>query len=119
MFRHPNFHTNGKDELDNIKRKTTGNRTGPPQSPAVGSPSGSLVYMEMQLERMSQQQEEIMTHIVNVRRDYETLVADLATLQANMSRQEAMVQQLMQYVMRLEGSGRGPVPGQQYPSVPN
>lgn len=77
------------------------------------------MYMEMQLERMAQQQEEIMTHIVNVRRDYETLVADLATLQANMSRQEAMVQQLMQYVMRIEDGHRAGVGGPQYPPLAN
>ena len=97
---------NGRDSLENIKRKVPGNRK---QSQPGGTPppstSNLLEGIHLQIERMARQQEELTAHIRTLENEYDTVVNEMMTFQRNLTQQDGLMQNLIQYFVQFENGG--------------
>ena len=105
MFRHPDFHVGGREALENIKRKVPGNRKASRSGTSPTPSSAPLEALKIQLERMARQQDEMTAHIRNLEADYENVLGEMVTFQRNLSQQDGLMQNLVQYFLQLENGG--------------
>ena len=117
MFRHPDFHTNGREALENIKRKVpaqrkaanTGGRSGaggsPGVSPADGTDNAAIQAMQAQIERLTQAHDEMAQHIRHLESNYQSVLGEMVNFQRNMAQQDGLMQNLIQYFLQLENGG--------------
>ena len=61
--------------------------------------------MQGQVERMARQQEELTAHIQTLENDYERVASEMMNFQRNLSQQDEVMQNLIQYFVRLENGG--------------
>lgn len=116
MFRHPDFHANRRDALENIKRKvpTQRKQTNPSTSRPLSStspgpyPTSSSVAqhqiesLQGQVERLTQSQEEMASRIRNLERNYQDVLVEMVGFQRNMAQQDSLMQNLIQYFLQIE-----------------
>ncbi|KAI0085878.1 winged helix DNA-binding domain-containing protein [Irpex rosettiformis] len=105
-FRHPDFHADRRDALENIKRKvpaarkSTSHHGGRNSSP---SPSSSTVEaLQNQIERMARAQDEMTAHIRNLEVNYQNVLNEMVCFQRNMAQQDGLMQNLISYFLQLE-----------------
>jgi len=127
-FRHPDFHANRKDALENIKRKvpsarkastpTSSSTTTRPLSPTQYSPhqshhhpyqSSSCVQTQVHVEslqneirRLQEEGEDMRTRIRTLERNYESVLLELVTFQRGMAQQDGIMQNLITYFVNSE-----------------
>jgi osomolarity two-component system response regulator SKN7 len=127
-FRHPDFHANRKDALENIKRKvpatrkastpTSSSTTTRPLSPAHYSShqphhhpyqSSSCVQTQVHVEtlqdeirRLREEGEDMRTRIRTLERNYENVLLELVSFQRGMAQQDSIMQNLIGYFMNSE-----------------
>ena len=112
-FRHPDFHADRRDALENIKRKVPAARksTGGPGSGGRGAnsptpPSGASVeQLHAQIERMARDQEDMAAHIRSLETNYQNVLSEMVNFQRNMAQQDGLMQNLIQYFLQLENGG--------------
>ncbi|TCD62061.1 kinase-regulated stress-responsive transcription factor skn7 [Steccherinum ochraceum] len=75
-FRHPDFHAERREALENIKRK--------------------------QIDRMARTQEEMAAHIRNLEGNYQNVLNEMVNFQRNMAQQDGLMQNLIQYFLQIE-----------------
>ncbi|KAJ7822678.1 HSF-type DNA-binding-domain-containing protein [Mycena leptocephala] len=134
-FRHPDFHADRRDALENIKRKvpaqrkTTGGGPAPlpitpsssyppptayPQSSASGSFSSSkldsmqaqIASLQSQLTSLGAAHEDVLSHVRNLERSYQEVLVEMVGFQRGMAQQDGLMQNLIQYFLR-ENNGNG------------
>ncbi len=54
---------------------------------------------------MTRQQDEMTAHIRNLEADYENVLGEMVTFQRNLSQQDGLMQNLVQYFLQLENGG--------------
>ncbi|KAK7694095.1 hypothetical protein QCA50_003671 [Cerrena zonata] len=113
-FKHPDFHADRRDALENIKRKVPAARksTGGPSAAAAAarganspSPSASNANVEAiqaQMDRMQRTQDEMAVHIRNLESNYQNVLSEMVNFQRNMAQQDGLMQNLIQYFLQLE-----------------
>ncbi|KAK0495623.1 HSF-type DNA-binding-domain-containing protein [Armillaria luteobubalina] len=111
-FRHPDFHADRRDALENIKRKVPTSRkslpapqptSSRPLPPSLASPSASQTdYLQAQIERLTQAQEEMSAHVRNLERNYHDVLVEMVGFQRNMAQQDGLMQNLIQYFLQVE-----------------
>ncbi|OBZ69122.1 Transcription factor prr1 [Grifola frondosa] len=94
-FRHPDFHADRRDALENIKRKVpaarkpSGNTRGG-NSPSPSS-SASIEALQSQIDRMTRDQDEMAAHIRNLETNYQNVLGEMVNFQRNMAQQDGKV----------------------------
>ncbi|KAH8099669.1 HSF-type DNA-binding-domain-containing protein [Cristinia sonorae] len=115
-FRHPDFHADRRDALENIKRKVPAARksTGGAaaaaaaaasranESPTPGVPNATIELMQQQMDRMARTQEEMAAHIRNLEGNYQNVLSEMVNFQRNMAQQDGLMQNLIQYFLQIE-----------------
>lgn len=107
-FRHPDFHADRRDALENIKRKVPAQRksTG---GRGVNSPSPtgstSIETLQATIERMQRDSDEMAAHIRNLENNYQNVLQEMVNFQRNMAQQDGLMQNLIQYFLQLENGG--------------
>lgn len=103
-FRHPDFHVDRRDALENIKRKVPAARKSAVRNPSSPSPSssGTLEAMQARLEAMARDQEELVAHVRNLESNYQSVLGEMVNFQRNMAQQDGLMQNLIQYFLQLE-----------------
>ncbi|KAJ7618883.1 HSF-type DNA-binding-domain-containing protein [Mycena polygramma] len=101
-YRHPEFHTNGRDALENIKRKAPGQRarnfgTSPPPSP-LDSPCNALASMQNELSSLGAAHEQVLCHVRDLERNYRDVLVEMLCFQRCMAQQDGIMQNLMRYL---------------------
>ncbi|KAH9952032.1 HSF-type DNA-binding-domain-containing protein [Amylocystis lapponica] len=105
-FRHPDFHADRRDALENIKRKVPaarksgGARGGQSPSPSTGV--ATVEALQAQIDRMSRDQDEMLAHIRNLESNYQNVLGEMVNFQRNMAQQDGLMQNLIQYFLQLE-----------------
>ncbi|KAL1939159.1 hypothetical protein VTO73DRAFT_10200 [Trametes versicolor] len=103
-FRHPDFHADRRDALENIKRKVPAARKSTGRGANSPSPASnaSVDALQSQLERMSRDQEEMAAHIRSLETNYQNVLSEMVNFQRNMAQQDGLMQNLIQYFLQLE-----------------
>lgn len=104
-FRHPDFHADRRDALENIKRKVPAARKSTNRganSPTPGASNSSVETLQNQLERMVRTQDEMAIHIRNLENNYQNVLTEMVNFQRNMAQQDGLMQNLIQYFLQLE-----------------
>lgn len=112
-FRHPDFHADRRDALENIKRKvpaqrkSTGGGAGGARGVNSPSPSGqtSLETLQATMSRMQRDSDEMAAHIRNLESNYQNVLQEMVNFQRNMAQQDGLMQNLIQYFLQLENGG--------------
>ncbi|PIL28202.1 transcription factor [Ganoderma sinense ZZ0214-1] len=106
-FRHPDFHADRRDALENIKRKVPAQRKSTGRSANSPSPSSSATVeaLQAQLDRMARDQEEMAQHIRSLETNYQNVLSEMVNFQRNMAQQDGLMQNLIQYFLQLENGG--------------
>lgn len=116
-FRHPKFRADHLEGLEDIKRKSAPTRkssTRLSHTARDASPSGSPPLQESsshsgnaaatQLDHVIQSQNEMKSHILTLEANYKTILDEMVLFQRNMATQDSVIQNLMQYILKLEQS---------------
>lgn len=104
-FRHPDFHVDRRDALENIKRKVPAARKSSTRNPASPSPpSATVEALQVQVERLSRDQEELIAHVRNLESNYQNVLNEMVNFQRNMAQQDGLMQNLIQYFLQLENA---------------
>jgi osomolarity two-component system response regulator SKN7 len=105
-FRHPDFHADRRDALENIKRKVPAARKSiSTRGPHGESPSPSSVTIEAlqaQVERLVQTQDDMSTHIRHLESNYQNVLTEMVNFQRNMAQQDGLMQNLISYFLQME-----------------
>ncbi|RPD56428.1 hypothetical protein L227DRAFT_508493 [Lentinus tigrinus ALCF2SS1-6] len=103
-FRHPDFHADRRDALENIKRKVPAARKSTGRGANSPSPSSSATVdaLQAQLDRMVRDQEEMAAHIRSLETNYQNVLSEMVNFQRNMAQQDGLMQNLIQYFLQLE-----------------
>ncbi|CDO70320.1 hypothetical protein BN946_scf184843.g9 [Trametes cinnabarina] len=106
-FRHPDFHADRRDALENIKRKVPAARKSTGRSANSPSPASnaSVEALQAQIERMQRDQEEMAAHIRSLETNYQNVLSEMVNFQRNMAQQDGLMQNLIQYFLQLENGG--------------
>lgn len=109
-FRHPDFHADRRDALENIKRKVPAARKSTSSSHVRNgnspSPSSSTMdALQNQIDRMTRAQDEMTAHIRNLEVNYQNVLNEMVNFQRNMAQQDGLMQNLIQYFLQLENGG--------------
>ncbi|KAJ7591602.1 HSF-type DNA-binding-domain-containing protein [Mycena floridula] len=117
-FKHPDFHADRRDALENIKRKVPASRksaTSSSTTPASSSSSSTLPPnvassyqlsdLQAQVDRLNQSQEQIRAHVDNLERNYHDVLVEMVSFQRNMAQQDGLLQNLVQYFLKMENNG--------------
>ena len=59
----------------------------------------------MQLERMARQQDEMTAHIRGLESEYEAVLSEIIAFQRNLSQQDGLMRNLVQYCLQFENGG--------------
>ncbi|KAK0444188.1 HSF-type DNA-binding-domain-containing protein [Desarmillaria tabescens] len=126
-FRHPDFHADRRDALENIKRKVpTSRKSLPAPQPtssrplpsSLASPSASQTdYLQAQIERLTQAQEEMSAHVRNLERNYHDVLVEMVGFQRNMAQQDGLMQNLIQYFLQVENGKSKRASSSQQPAM--
>jgi osomolarity two-component system response regulator SKN7 len=135
-FRHPDFHAERRDSLENIKRKvptqrkpipagsstnpnptttTTSTTAGPttsaspnaPNAAPASSSSPNTTDLQSQIDQLTRTQEDLTTHIRNLERNYQDVLVEMVNFQRNMAQQDGLMQNLIQYFLQVENGELG------------
>ncbi|KAI9446058.1 HSF-type DNA-binding-domain-containing protein [Lactarius indigo] len=105
-FRHPDFHADRRDALENIKRKVPAARKSLSTRGLHGeSPSPSSVTVEAlqaQVERLVQTQDDMSAHIRHLENNYQNVLTEMVNFQRNMAQQDGLMQNLISYFLQME-----------------
>ncbi|KAM6500043.1 HSF-type DNA-binding domain containing protein [Amanita muscaria] len=134
-FRHPDFHANRKDALENIKRKVPTSRKSHPSasssstttrplspSPHYSSPHHHLhsspypqpncvqtqVHvdsLQSEIRRLREEGDDMRTRLRTLERNYESVLLELVSFQRGMAQQDGVMQNLLGYYMGSESTG--------------
>lgn len=104
-FRHPDFHVDRRDALENIKRKVPAARKSAAHTSSPSPPSASVDALQARLEQMSRDQEELVAHVRNLESNYQSVLNEMVNFQRNMAQQDGLMQNLIQYFLQLENGG--------------
>lgn len=105
LFRHPDFHADRLEALENIKRKVPGSRKfGQSQAFEPISSSGATTpsavgFLQAQAEQMARQQDAMKAHIRDMENRHENVVAEMETLQRDLTQQDGLMQSVAQYLL--------------------
>ncbi|KAJ7753105.1 HSF-type DNA-binding-domain-containing protein [Mycena maculata] len=115
-FRHPDFHADRLDTLENIKRKAPGQRkstslhlpltsaadsvTLEVQNAKIDSLQARIVSMQAQLTSLGAAHTEAISHVQNLERSYQEVSVEMVTFQRNLAQQDGHMQNLSQYFLR-------------------
>lgn len=131
-FRHPDFHADRRDALENIKRKVPAQRKslasqqavsaaqgGNPLLPpgaapypptgvsAVGGPAGYLspaaaAELQHEIRRLKDDNEDLKGRLRNLERNYESVLVEMVGFQRGMAQQDGVMQSLIAYFLGSE-----------------
>ncbi|KAJ7221632.1 HSF-type DNA-binding-domain-containing protein, partial [Mycena pura] len=97
-FRHPDFHANRRDALENIKRKVPAQRK--------STSSAQVSSLQAQLTSLNAAHDEVLSHVRNLERNYQEVLVEMVGFQRGMAQQDGLMQNLIQYFLR-ENNGNG------------
>jgi osomolarity two-component system response regulator SKN7 len=131
-FRHPDFHAQRRDALENIKRKVPTQRKSlpdttstTPSNPAHAPPtttttsphlschhpipptSSYTAHLQSQIERLTRSQDEMTSHIRSLERNHQDVLVEMVNFQRNMTQQDGLMQNLIQYILQGENGKWG------------
>ncbi|KAJ3997345.1 hypothetical protein F5050DRAFT_1569628 [Lentinula boryana] len=103
-FRHPNFHADRRDALENIKRKVPASRKsqGAQNAASTTRPLGSSGSsgMPLAIDRLTASHDELSSHIRSLERNIGSLERNLVVrFQQNMAQQDSVMQGLIDWVL--------------------
>jgi len=111
-FRHPDFHADRRDALENIKRKVPAARKnstrniGSPVPPIVSTPPveyvRTLESMQGQVDHLTRSHDEMAARLRSVETNYQNVLSELVNFQRNMAQQDGVMQNLIQYFLNIE-----------------
>ncbi|KAI0672636.1 HSF-type DNA-binding-domain-containing protein [Trametes maxima] len=103
-FRHPDFHADRRDALENIKRKVPAARKSTGRGANSPSPASNATVeaLQSQIDRMARDQEEMAAHIRSLETNYQNVLSEMVNFQRNMAQQDGLMQNLIQYFLQLE-----------------
>ena len=77
-------------------------QSGPDPSSSTGSSAAALLSMQAQLDRMSQQQEEMTTHIKSLETEYQTVIGEMVTFQRTLGTQDELMRNMINCCMQMQ-----------------
>ncbi|KAL1761223.1 HSF-type DNA-binding-domain-containing protein [Schizophyllum commune] len=98
-FRHPDFHADRRDALENIKRKVPAQRKNT-------APPAPQTHMQSQVSRMEREKEDMQARMRTLERNYQDVLVELVGFQRGMAQQDGLMQNLLQYVLRNDSSAQ-------------
>ncbi|KAF9481937.1 hypothetical protein BDN70DRAFT_802521 [Pholiota conissans] len=119
-FRHPDFHADRRDALENIKRKVPAARKYTPSSssnagpsaiaPAPASPSPTHAQLTAEIQRLKDEGDDLRGRIRNLERNYENVLVELVGFQRGMAQQDGLMQSLIGWFLEGGDIGSGIYP---------
>ncbi|KAH7908514.1 HSF-type DNA-binding-domain-containing protein [Hygrophoropsis aurantiaca] len=116
-FRHPDFHADRRDALENIKRKVPTQRKSLPSSslrPTSGSPGpgdrsggGPLSDLQSQVGTLQAQNEVLRGQVGALEGKYQDVLGEMVNFQRSMAQQDGVMQGMIQYFLGIEGGECG------------
>lgn len=107
-FRHPDFHADRRDALENIKRKVPAQRKSTHNNRSLSTtPPGtstSVDGLQHQVDRLTQSQDDMSAHLRNLERSYQDVLVEMVNFQRNMAQQDNLMQNLIQYFLNSENA---------------
>ncbi|KAJ3865493.1 HSF-type DNA-binding-domain-containing protein [Lentinula novae-zelandiae] len=108
-FRHPDFHADRRDALENIKRKV----------PASRKTGMATMQLQTQVDRLTASHDELSSHIRSLERNignlernlgglernYHEVLVEMVGFQRNMAQQDSVMQGLIEWVLHGGGAG--------------
>ncbi|KAJ4490455.1 response regulator receiver protein [Lentinula aciculospora] len=127
-FRHPDFHADRRDALENIKRKVPASRKsqGAQNAASTTRPMGSsgggeyhTQQLQSQVDRLTASHDELSSHIRSLERNignlernlgglernYHEVLVEMVGFQRNMAQQDSVMQGLIEWVLHGGGAG--------------
>ncbi|ODQ51440.1 response regulator [Saitoella complicata NRRL Y-17804] len=102
-FKHPDFQIHNRDSLDNIKRKAPSAR----KPAAADEPSAQqLATLSSQVDSLTKLQNSMNGHLQKLSRNYQSVIGEMLNFQRNMVAQDALMQNLISYLVNLEGGDK-------------
>ncbi|KAJ3490929.1 hypothetical protein NLI96_g1094 [Meripilus lineatus] len=105
-FRHPDFHADRKDSLENIKRKVPAVRKSSRRGDSPPYHSATVEALQIEVNRMERAQEDMAAHIRNLENNYQNVLNEMVNFQRNMAQQDGLMQNLIQYFLQPENGER-------------
>ncbi|KAJ7671004.1 HSF-type DNA-binding-domain-containing protein [Mycena rosella] len=112
-FRHPDFHADRRDTLENIKRKVPAQRKNTSSAAApipppltIDSLQAQLSSLQSQLTSLGAAHDDVLSHVRNLERSYQEVLVEMVGFQRGMAQQDGLMQNLIQYFLR-ENNGNG------------
>ncbi|KAI6040574.1 HSF-type DNA-binding-domain-containing protein [Pisolithus marmoratus] len=113
-FKHPDFHADRRDALENIKRKVPAARKSAPSGSGIGPStlgrSGATSGLRQQVTALQSQNDSLRTQlgrsedrVRGLERYYKDVLGEMVHFQRNLAQQDALMQSLVQYFLRSEG----------------
>lgn len=84
-----------------VASRTNIGRASPAPSPS-DSADGNIQALQMQVERLTQSQDEMASHIRHLEHNYQSVLGEMVNFQRNMAQQDGLMQNLIQYFLQLE-----------------
>ncbi|OLL22498.1 Transcription factor prr1 [Neolecta irregularis DAH-3] len=119
-FRHPDFQVHNKDLLDNIKASprrhstlTFPQRKAPAQRKIqMDEPATHQInILQQQVDTLTKLQSHMNAHLQGLSKNYQSVISEMLTFQRNMVAQDQVMQNLIQYLVNLEGDQQKTVGG--------
>ncbi|KAJ7491143.1 HSF-type DNA-binding-domain-containing protein [Mycena latifolia] len=114
-FRHPDFHADRRDALENIKRKVPAQRKSTSsaapyqvdsQNARIDALQSQLSSLQAQLTSLGAAHDDVLSHVRNLERSYQEVLVEMVGFQRGMAQQDGLMQNLIQYFLR-ENNGNG------------
>ncbi|EIN06972.1 hypothetical protein PUNSTDRAFT_71345 [Punctularia strigosozonata HHB-11173 SS5] len=120
-FRHPDFHADRPEALENIKRKVPTQRkstgggipssshkaqSGSPGPSAEGSSYERISILENEVDRLRQTNDDTILRLRDLEARYETVLAEIVGFQRNMAQQDSVMKDLIQYFLKIESDAQ-------------
>ncbi|KAI5997700.1 HSF-type DNA-binding-domain-containing protein [Pisolithus orientalis] len=107
-FRHPDFHADRREALENIKRKVPAARK--PAQLGSGIGPSTLGRLQQQVAALQSQNDSLRTQLCRsedrvrgLERCYKDVLGEMVHFQRNLAQQDGLMQSLVQYFLRAEG----------------
>ncbi|KAH7889123.1 winged helix DNA-binding domain-containing protein [Phlebopus sp. FC_14] len=124
-FRHPDFHADRRDALENIKRKVPAARKSLPNNASLSSSSlgrsgssgspgplgssgggvgvGEIDALQAQTNALASHLSILQTQSSGLERSYRDVLGEVVNFQRNLAQQDVLMQKLIQYFLGVEG----------------
>ncbi|KAJ6481375.1 HSF-type DNA-binding-domain-containing protein [Mycena vulgaris] len=103
-FKHPDFHADRRDALENIKRKVVVQRN---STSSADSPEAQISSLQTQLTSLGAAHDDVLSHVRSLERSYQAVLIEMVNFQRGMAQQDGLLQIIQHSLPENNGNGTG------------